>query len=148
MEGKHGNTMSSFQIRLKDIHSVSLVDRRGYMTVVVELENEDDLILRRSENVREWYNTLQRMVKENKTRVMESTEQFWAKKNVMDPEKMEEWLMARAKIGALYQYTSSPVHDGGKQRKDRPRSAASMDRRQTGRRNREKSGCKLIYTLH
>ena len=127
---------------------MSLVDRRGYLTVVMELEKEDNLMLRRSENVRDWYNTLQQMVKASKTRVMESTEQFWARKKVMDTEKMEEWLLARAKIGALYQYTSSPVDEGGKQRKERPRSAASMDRKQTGRRNREKSGCKLMYTLH
>ena len=132
---------------MKDIHSVSLVDRRGYLTVMVELEKEDNLMLRRSENVREWYNTLQRMVKESKTRVMESTDQFWAKKKIMDPEKMDDWLMARARIGTLYQYTSSPIDERGRQMRERPISAASMDRRQTGRRQRKRdqNGCRLIY---
>ena len=56
--------------------SVSLVDGRGYLTVVVQMEKEDNLVVRRPENVREWYNTLCRRVKESKTRVMETTEQF------------------------------------------------------------------------
>ena len=62
-----------------------MVDRRGYLTVVVEIEKEDNLVVRRPENVREWYNTMHMRVKESKTRVMETTEQFWdraAKKDV------------------------------------------------------------------
>ena len=143
---KYGNNISLLQIHLKDILSVSLVDKRGYLTVVVEIDKEENLVVRRSENVRDWYNTLQRMVKESKTRVMESTEQFWAKKKVMNPENIEEWLVARTKIGALYQYTSSQDEEGGRQRRERPSSAISMDRRQTDRRqrNRENNGCKLI----
>ena len=119
---------------------MSLVDRRGYLTVVVEIEKEDSLLVRRPENVREWYNTMQRMVKESKTRVMQSTEQFWAKKTVMDSDKMEEWLVARERIGALYQYTSD--------RQERPSSVASMDRRRQSRqRKRDKSQCKLMNFL-
>ena len=116
--------------------SVSLVDRRGYLTVVVEIEKEDSLLVRRPENVREWYNTMQRMVKESKTRVMQSTEQFWAKKTVMDSDKMEEWLVARERIGALYQYTEG--------RQERPSYAASVDRkRQRKQRKRAESECEL-----
>ena len=110
--------------------SVSLVDRRGYLTVVVEIEKEDSLVVRRPENVREWYNTLQRMVKESKTRVMQSTEQFWAKKTVMDSDKMEEWLVARERIGALYQYT-----DG------------RQDKKMTKQRKMAKSECELKVFL-
>ena len=83
---------------MRDIQSASLVERRGYLTVVIKIEKEDNLVVRKSENVREWYNTLQRMVKESKTRVVQKT--------VIDSEKMDAWLVAREKIGALYQYTT------------------------------------------
>ena len=120
---------------------MSLVDRRGYLTVVVEIEKEDSLLVRRPENVREWYNTLQRMVKESKTRVMQSTEQFWAKKTVVDSDKMEEWLVVKEKIGALYQYTNIPSIEKSKQ--ERPSSESSMERRKTRMRKRTKSECKF-----
>ena len=68
---------------------------------------------------------MQRMVKESKTRVMQKT--------VMDSDKMDEWLVARAKIGALYQYTT--------ERQERPISVASMDRRTTRMRKRANSEC-------
>ena len=104
---------------------MSLVERRGYLTVVLEIEKEDSLVVRRSENVREWYNTMQRMVKESKTRVMQKT--------VMDSEKMDAWLVARARIGALYQYTT--------ERQEKPSSAASKCRSNSSMRKRANSEC-------
>ena len=100
------------------------------MTVVVGWEGEDNMLLRRPENVREWFNLLNRMVKESKTKVMKTTEQFWAKKRVMDSEKMAEWLSARARIGTRYQYTQ-----------DRPRSTYSMDRKVNRQKERATSEC-------
>ena len=105
----------------------------GYLTVVV---GGDNMLVRRPEKAREWFNLLHRMVKESKTRVMKTTEQFWAKKRVMDSEKMEQWLEARERIGARYQYTQ-----------DRPRSAYSMDRKQNKKRDRANSECKSSLSL-
>ena len=113
---------------------MSLVDRRGYLTVVLEIEKEDNLLVRRPENVREWFHTLKKMVTESKQRVMQSTEQFWAQKKVMDSEKMEKWVMARTRIGALYQYTAD--------REDRPASVSSLNRKMVKQRKRAKSECK------
>ena len=123
---------------MSDIQSVTLVDRRGYLTVVVEIEGEENLLIRRPEKLREWYNILHKMVKESKARVMKSKDQFWAKKTVMDSEKMEEWLVARTRIGSLYQYTT-----------DIPRSTSSMDRRQNKEKKRAKSECefKIVFPL-
>ena len=42
------------QVALKAIRPVTLVDSHGYLTVVMEIEKEDNLIVRRPENVREW----------------------------------------------------------------------------------------------
>ena len=117
---------------------MSLVDRRGYLTVVIDIEGDANLLTRRPEKLREWYNILHKMVKESKTRVMKSTEQFWAKKTVMDSEKMEEWLAARTRIGSLYQYTT-----------DIPSSTCSMDRRRNNQKKRAKSECefKIVFPL-
>jgi hypothetical protein len=109
--------------------SVTLVDRRGYLTVVVEIEKEDNLVVRRPENVREWYNTMHMRVKEIKTRVMETTEQFWTKKTVTGSEKMESWRVARDRIGAHYQQKEEGL--------ERPNSAASLDRRRSRGKRRD-----------
>lgn len=101
-----------FQIDLQHIHSVSLVDRRGYLTVVMGIEKEDNLIVRRPENLRDWYNKVQRMVQDCKTRDMQSTKEFWTKKLEKYPQ---------------------PVHQ-----EQRPSSTVSLDRR----RRRDKSRCK------
>ena len=107
-----------FQVRLSEIHSLVMVDRKGYLTVLVGREGEDNMLVRRSENLREWFNLLQKLVRESKTRIMKTTEQFWAKKPVLESEKMEEWLAARSRIGARYQYVQN-----------RERSTLSMDRK-------------------
>ena len=119
---------------MKDVIAVLLVDRRGYLTVVVEIEGQDNLVVRRPENLREWYNTMQRMVKESKTKEMQSTEEFWAKKPAKTSQNMEAWQgVSRGRTGGQYQYTD---------RQERPSSARSLDRR----RKRDNSECKYINT--
>jgi hypothetical protein len=70
-------------------HSIMWVKR--YLTVVVEIEKEDNLVLRRPENLREWYNTMHMRVNESKSRVMQTTDQFWTKKTVTGSANMEAW---------------------------------------------------------
>ena len=95
--------------------------------MVVEIEGQDNLEVRRPENLREWYNTMQRMVKESKTKEMQSTEEFWAKKPPKISQNMDAWPgVSRGRICGQYQYT------------DGPRLAGSLDRR----RRRDKSECK------
>ena len=105
---------------MRDMVSVSLVDRRGYLTVVVEIEGQDNLVVRRPENLREWYNNMQRMVKETKTKEMQSTEEFWAKKPPKISQNMEALPgVFRGRICGQYQYTD---------RQERPSLAGSLDR--------------------
>ena len=82
------------------------------------------------------YNTMQVGCKEAKGRLMQSAEQFWAGRETdqvgMDAlltsfPQMEEWLLARARVGEKYQYT-------GPREEPRPSSAASVDRRRQRRR--------------
>jgi len=115
-----------FQIGMKDVRSVSLVDRRGYLTVVLELEGDiPGLVVRKPEGLRDWYNIVQKQVKDAKARVMLSTEQFWTKKNSgQEVDTADtEWLVSR-RSAAGYHYS------------DRPASVASVDRRQQRYRHR------------
>lgn len=111
-----------FKVRLSSVGCVRLVDRRGYLTVVLPREGQDSLLLRRPEGVREWHTAIQVGCKEAKGRLMQSAEQFWAGR---ETDQMEEWLLARARVGEKYQYTRE---------EPRPSSAASVDRRRQRRR--------------
>ena len=82
--------------------------------------------------MREWYNTMHMRVKESKTRVMQTTEQFWTKKTVIGSENMEAWRMGRDIIGARYQQKED--------RQERPNSVASMDRRRRRGKSRDQRG--------
>ena len=84
--------------------------------------------------------------KEAKGRLMQSAEQFWAGRETdqvgMDAlltsfPQMEEWLLARARVGEKYHYT-------GPREEPRPSSAASVDRRR--QRRRAASECKPIQS--
>ena len=107
------------------------MDRRGYLTVSLELEGEGGLVVRKPEGLRDWYNTVQKMVKDSKARVMLSTEQFWNKGKAGaggEAVEGEEWLVGRR--GAGYHYS------------DRPVSVASVDRRHRHRQRHRQYQCK------
>ena len=48
-----------FQLKLAEIDTVELLDKRGYLTVCVSLLKEGKVYLRRPEGIREWFNALQ-----------------------------------------------------------------------------------------
>ena len=177
------------QVRLSSVGCVRLVDRRGYLTVVlprfVSLPNpqsyqncfppvkvDSHLIsqggtgqsttassrgcARVAHSNPGMFKTVlgasfgrlklfQVGCKEAKGRLMQSAEQFWAgretdqvgMKTVVTSfssfPQMEEWLLARARVGEKYQYT-------GAREEPRPSSAASVDRRR--QRRRAASECK------
>ena len=109
-----------FQICLRDIISLSLVDKGGYLTVVMKMEPENSFVVRRSENLRAWYNTLQGMGKESKRQEMKSTEEFWTKKTSNQLENTEEWPgETRARLDLPPSYADRQV---------RQQSAGSLDR--------------------
>ena len=116
---------------MKDVKSVSLVDRRGYLTVVLEIEGDVGLVVRKPEGLRDWYNLIQKQVKESKARVMLSTEQFWNKKT---EDTTDDWLVTRRTGGG----------GGGYHYSDRPASVASVDRRQHRYRHRQFRQCEYL----
>ena len=75
------------------------------MTVSLEMETGEKIMVRRPENLREWCSSVKRLVKEKKKMMMLPTEQFWNKKYVIDHVR------------------------GDSSEHERPRSSASLDRR-------------------
>merc|ERR1719150_3205738 len=104
------------QIRLSDVSNVSLVDRKGYLTLLLQLNKEDNLVLRRAENIRDWYNVILSLVVETRARHMPSAEQFWGRKE--GTEVSSDWR-------DLY---------------ERPSSVASVDRRHRHRHRHKRRG--------
>ena len=51
--------MFRFQLKLADIDSVDLLDKRGYLTICISLLKEGKIYLRRPEGIKDWYTTLQ-----------------------------------------------------------------------------------------
>ena len=49
----------NFQLKLAEIDSVELLDKRGYLTVCISLLKEGKIYLRRPEGIRDWFNALQ-----------------------------------------------------------------------------------------
>ena len=111
--------------------NVSLLDRRGYLTLLLQLHNEDNLVLRKAENIREWYNVILGLVQETRAKMMPSAEQFWKTKG---SEVWSDWMVSRRE----------------REGQDRPSSVASVDRRHRHRhrhhRRRAKSHSKIEQT--
>ena len=100
-----------------DVSNVSLLDRRGYLTLLLQLHNEDNLVLRKAENIRDWYNVILGLVQETRAKMMASTEQFWKTKG---SEVWSDWVVSRRE----------------REVQERPSSVASVDRRQRHRHHR------------
>ena len=49
-----------FKVKLSDIRTVSLLDKRGFLTICLVMNSlrEGRIYLRRSEGIRDWYNIL------------------------------------------------------------------------------------------
>jgi len=63
-----------FKVKLVDIDGVSLLDKRGYLTICVSQLRDGRLYLRRHEGIRDWFSTLQCTVYESKRR-----RKFWVR---------------------------------------------------------------------
>jgi len=78
-------------IPLTSVRSLSLEDRRGYLTIALYCEEKQHgkLVLRRTDGIRDWFSVLQNVHRSSKERVeavgsMLSTEEFWHKRHFSD----------------------------------------------------------------
>jgi len=57
-----------FKIKLSEVESVDLLDKRGYLTISINLPREAKVFLRKTEGIRDWYKSLKECIKESKNR--------------------------------------------------------------------------------
>lgn len=54
------------QIKLSDVDSIELLDKRGYLTICLNLLREGKVYLRKTEGIRDWYNCIRENMQESK----------------------------------------------------------------------------------
>ena len=82
------------------------------------------MVLRRAENIREWYEIILHLVAESRTKMMQSTESFWRKSKQEDKTKREDWLVASSRPPSVNNNEKYYVNELF----ERPPSVASVDR--------------------
>jgi len=106
-----------FKIKLCDVEEVELLDRRGYLVISVTLTSrgEGKIYLRKTEGIRDWFNSLKECVRDSKKRRTDRVNNgFWSSKQLTDSSSIEKWLMARKKIGLQYAYLNGEENSGNK----------------------------------
>jgi len=93
-----------FKLKLTEVETIELLDKRGYLTICINLLKDGKIYLRRPEGIREWFAALQNNIYECKRR-----RKFWVKRQVTDSTNIEHWLLTRQKLsGYNYGSGSSP----------------------------------------
>jgi len=93
-----------FKLKLTEVETIELLDKRGYLTICISLIKDGKIYLRRPEGIRDWFTALQNNIYECKRR-----RKFWVKRQVTDSANIEHWLLARQKLsGYTYSSGSSP----------------------------------------
>ena len=91
------------QIRLSEIESLKLEERKGYLTLVLVTSRDSRLLLRKTEGIKDWQRSIdQQLVKERqKQREMQSTSEFWSRRQFSDCQTSaaSQWLLVRDNIG-------------------------------------------------
>merc|ERR1712038_168368 len=94
-ENSRISEMGSFltRLRLSDVEEVSLLTRKGYLTISLTNSKEGRILLRRHEGIREWFNTLKSKVLESKARQVHFQQDLKSSNLTV-----EAWLLARKSL--------------------------------------------------
>ena len=57
--------MLNFQFKLSDIEEVSLLTKKGYLTIALSYSKDARVLLRRHEGIRDWFNLIKVKTKTN-----------------------------------------------------------------------------------
>ncbi|XP_040581815.1 uncharacterized protein [Lepeophtheirus salmonis] len=90
-----------FRIKLIEVEEVEIIDKRGYLTISLSMGKDGKVLLRKPDGIRDWFNILKECVSTCKERkgMMKSSKEFWSKKQFTDSSSMEQYIMARHRIG-------------------------------------------------
>ena len=82
-------------MKLSEVDHVELLDKRGYLTICVHAK-EGKIYLRKTEGIRDWYNSIMENMNESKSRKYKrTTSVFWERRQNTDCSSMENWMEGR-----------------------------------------------------
>ena len=85
-----------FSIKLAEVESLELLDKRGYLTICLSMQREGKVYLRRTEGIREWYSAIREGMEESKARRSHRVSAIITdRRQVADSAGMEKWVAAR-----------------------------------------------------
>jgi len=109
------------KVRLSQVETISLEDKRGYLTLLLTTQRDGKILLRKPEGIKDWHNSIvHHSHLEKQTTRMKTTEQFWKTKQVTDSQDIQDWLLARDRV--------STVMQSSKLSKESPRSHRRQDK--------------------
>jgi len=94
-ENSRISEMGSFltRFRLSEVEEVSLLTKKGYLTIALTNSKEGRILLRRHEGIREWFNTLKSKVLESKAKQVHFQQDLKSSNLTV-----EAWLLARKSL--------------------------------------------------
>ena len=107
-----------FSIKLAEVETIELLDKRGYLTICISLQREGKVYLRRTEGIRDWYNAIKESMEESKVRRNNRASAIFAdRRQNTDCSGMEGFVAGR-KLGRLGAFSDSTpeVNRGDKER--------------------------------
>ena len=82
-------------MKLSDVDHVELLDKRGYLTICINTK-EGKIYLRKTEGIRDWYNSIMENMNESKSRKYKRTSAIFAdRRQNTDSSSMENWMESR-----------------------------------------------------
>ena len=95
--------MGSFvsKVRLSQVGSITLEDKRGYLTLVLTTQRDGKILLRKPEGIRDWYSSIvHHSLLEKQTTRLKTTDQLWKSKQATDPQNIQDWLLSRDRVSS------------------------------------------------
>eukprot|EP00090_Calanus_glacialis_P014255 TRINITY_DN22_c0_g1_i1.p1 TRINITY_DN22_c0_g1~~TRINITY_DN22_c0_g1_i1.p1 ORF type:complete len:697 (-),score=130.01 TRINITY_DN22_c0_g1_i1:386-2476(-) len=97
-----------FKIKLSEVEAIELLDKRGYLTICINLQREGKVYLRRTEGIRDWYEAIRENMQESRARRNNRTSAIFAdRRQNTDSSGMENW-MAQKRLGKMGFSDSTP----------------------------------------
>merc|ERR1719237_1338840 len=107
-----------FSIKLPEVEAIELLDKRGYLTICINLQREGKVYLRRTEGIRDWYNAIRESMEESKVRRNNRASAIFAdRRQNTDCSGMDGFVAGR-RLGRLGAFSDSTpeVNKGDKER--------------------------------
>ena len=90
------------------MEAIELLDKRGYLTICINLQREGKVYLRRTEGIRDWYESIRENMQESRARRNNRTSAIFAdRRQNTDSSGMENW-MAQKHLGKMGFSDSTP----------------------------------------